>query len=103
MVIERGGDGLTATVHEATAEATRQTSGPRPTAHEREYLEFIMKYMAHYRVAPAEFDIARHFMVMPPSVNQMIRKLERRGFITRDRDSWGQTLPRSIRVVVERL
>jgi hypothetical protein len=38
-------------------------------------------------------------LVSAPSVNQMIRTLERRGFIARDRDWFGQTMPRSIRVL----
>jgi len=32
-------------------------------------------------------------------VNQMIRTLEKKGFISRDRDWFGQTVPRSIRVL----
>ena len=44
--------------------------------------------------------IVEHFMVSAPSAHEMIKTLERRGFITRDRDFYGQTLPRSIRVVV---
>jgi DNA-binding MarR family transcriptional regulator len=52
-------------------------------------------------ISPAETDIRVHFQVSAPSVNQMIRTLERRGFITRDRDWFGQTVPRSIRVLWE--
>jgi repressor LexA len=62
-------------------------------------LEFIKRYMHRFGVSPAETDIQRHFLVSAPSVNQMIRTLERRGFISRDRHWFGQTVPRSIRVV----
>ena len=71
----------------------------QPTQRQREYLEFIKKFLHRFGVAPAETDIQRHFLVSAPSVNQMIRTLERRGFIVRDRDWFGQTLPRSIRVL----
>ena len=75
----------------------RPRSGP--THRQKEYLEFIKRYMHRFGVSPAETDIQRHFLVSAPSVNQMIRTLERRGFISRDRDWFGQTVPRSIRVV----
>jgi hypothetical protein len=81
----------------------RRTSGrPQPTRRQREYLQFIKKYMHRFGVPPAESDIERHFLVSAPSINQMIRTLERRGFIERDRD-WrtGQAAPRSIRVLWE--
>jgi Mn-dependent DtxR family transcriptional regulator len=55
--------------------------------------------MDRYGGAPAEMDIQRHFLVSAPSVNQMIRALERRGFIERDRHCSGQAAPRSIRVL----
>ena len=54
-----------------------------PTARQREYLEFIAKYMLRYYVAPSEADILRHFMVSAPSAHQMVVTLERLGFLTR--------------------
>lgn len=75
--------------------------GSNATRRQREYLQFIKRYMHRFGVAPAEADIQRHFLVSAPSVNQMIRTLERRGFISRDRDSFGKTVPRSIRVIWE--
>jgi len=57
--------------------------------------------MARFGVAPAESDMQRHFMVSAPSVNQMIKGLERRGYITRRRDFTGHAVPRSIRVVAD--
>jgi hypothetical protein len=71
----------------------------RPSARQHEYVEFIRKFTARYGVPPAESDMARHFMVSAPSVNQMVRTLERRGYITRERGPDGQTVPRSIRIV----
>ncbi len=65
-----------------------------PTARQREYLEFIKKYMLRFGVSPAESDIQRHFLVSAPSVNQMMQSLERLGFITRRRG-----MARSIRLV----
>ena len=47
------------------------------------YLAFIQKYMDQHGFAPAESDIARAMCVMPPSVNQMMKALEKAGFIAR--------------------
>ncbi|MGH7275972.1 MAG: LexA family protein [Candidatus Rokuibacteriota bacterium] len=66
----------------------------QPTRRQREYLEFIARYILRFGVSPAESDIERHFLVSAPSVNQMVQTLERRGFITRQRG-----VPRSIRLV----
>jgi hypothetical protein len=76
-------------------------SADAPTRRQREYLDFIRRYMARYGVSPAESDIADHFMVSGPSVNAMVRMLERRGFIARRRDFTGQAMPRSIRVLLD--
>jgi LexA DNA binding domain-containing protein len=72
-------------------------TGPQPTRRQRDYLEFIGRYVLRYGVSPAESDIARHFLVSAPSVNQMVRMLERRGFITRR-----PGVPRSITIVDDR-
>ena len=69
-------------------------TGPQPTRRQREYLEFIARYIRRYGVSPAESDIARHFLVSAPSVNQMVQMLERHGFIARQRG-----IPRSITIV----
>jgi repressor LexA len=55
----------------------------RPTRRQQDYLEFIARYILRYGLSPSESDIARHFLVSPPSVNQMVTTLERRGFIRR--------------------
>jgi len=75
----------------------RRPSGPQPTRRQLDYLKFIAKYILRYGVSPAESDIARHFLVSPPSVNQMVHMLERRGFITRQ-----PGIPRSITIVEDR-
>jgi repressor LexA len=69
-------------------------AGVWPTSRQREYLEFIRKYLLRFRVSPAESDIQRHFLVSAPSVNQLVQTLERHGFITRQ-----QGLARSIRLI----
>lgn len=65
-----------------------------PTTRQREYLEFIAKYIGRFGRSPAESDIQRHFLVSAPSVNHMVQGLERKGFIERQ-----PGVPRSIRVV----
>jgi len=69
--------------------------GTWPTTRQREYLEFITKYIGRFGRSPAESDIQRHFLISAPSVNHMVQGLERRGFIERQ-----SGMPRSIRVVV---
>jgi LexA DNA binding domain len=91
---------------ESAAPGQRAARGPRapgqPTPRQREYLEFIVRYMARYGVAPAESDIAQHFTVSGPSAHQMISTLEKRGFISRGFDIFkGQAASRSLRVLVE--
>jgi repressor LexA len=76
------------------ATSDRSHTGPQPTRRQREYLEFIARYIRRYGVSPAESDIARHFLVSAPSVNQMVQMLERQGFIARKRG-----VPRSITIV----
>src|SRR5215468_907426 len=71
--------------------------GPQPTKRQSEYLDFIARYIARYGVSPAEADIARHFLVAAPSVNQMVQMLERRGFIRRQLG-----IARSITIVGDR-
>ena len=78
----------------STAGRSHPNDDPRPTRRQREYLDFIERYVRRFGVSPAEADIGRHFLVSPPSVNQMVQTLERQGFITRQRGR-----PRSIRVV----
>lgn len=96
LVVERDAEGLAATFEPRDEHAKKVD---RPTLRQREYLDFIRRYMARFGIAPAETDIQRHFLVSAPSVNQMVKTLERRGFITRRRDLYGRVVPRSIRIV----
>ena len=57
------------------------------------YLAFISAYIDLHGCPPAESEIATAMCVSPPSVNQMVKVLEKRGLIDRQP---GQ--PRSIRV-----
>ncbi len=78
----------------STVTGNHPTDGPRPTRRQREYLDFIARYIHRFGISPAESDIGRHFLVSAPSVNQMVQTLERRGLITRQRG-----MPRSISIV----
>lgn len=40
-------------------------------------------------------------LVSAPSAHMMVKTLERRGFITRDRDIFGNVVPRSTRVLID--
>ncbi|GIK42235.1 MAG: hypothetical protein BroJett011_60680 [Chloroflexota bacterium] len=68
---------------------------PAYTAKQGQYLAFIYYYTKLNRRPPAEADIQRYFQVTPPTVHQMILKLEELGFISR---MPGQS--RSIRVLL---
>ena len=92
--------GIAVVLHDRAA-ADAADAKDRPTRRQREYLEFIRRYMARHGVSPAEADIHTHLMVSAPSAHQMVKTLERRGFITRDRDFYGNIIPRSIRVVTD--
>ncbi len=47
------------------------------------YLAFIRAYIDRYGCPPAESDIARALCVSPPSVNQMVKTLEKKGLLLR--------------------
>lgn len=99
FVMRSGGENLGMTLTKSKGRGRRSDARSGPTPRQREYLQFIKRYMERFGVAPAETDIQRHFLVSAPSVNQMIRVLEDRGFIERDRHWSGQAAPRSIRMV----
>jgi Mn-dependent DtxR family transcriptional regulator len=65
------------------------------TATQGRYLAFIHAYTCLHGYPPAESEIAAALCVSPPSVNQMVKILERKGLILRQP---GQ--PRSIQVLV---
>jgi hypothetical protein len=99
LAIRPGGDSFEAILTRPPPTAEPRSGKGRPTRRQQEYLDFIKRYMHRFGASPSEGDIQQHFWVSAPSVNQMVRTLERRGFIERDRDWSGQTVPRSIRVV----
>ncbi|HEX7379695.1 MAG TPA: MarR family transcriptional regulator [Pirellulales bacterium] len=65
------------------------------TATQGRYLAFIHAYTALHGYPPAEHEIGAALLVSPPSVNQMVKTLEKRGLISRRP---GQ--PRSLQVLV---
>ena len=93
LIIGRQGRGLSLSL-ESRVDSAKCPVALWPTSRQRDYLEFIKKYMLRFGIAPAESDIQRHFLVSAPSVNSMVQSLERLGFITRQRG-----MPRSIRLV----
>jgi hypothetical protein len=68
---------------------------PPFTKKQGQYLAFIYNYSKIHRCAPAESDFQQYFRTTPPTVHQMIKTLELRGFIER---TPGQA--RSIRLLV---
>jgi repressor LexA len=61
------------------------SAAPSFTAKQGQYLAFIYNYTKMHRVPPAETDLERYFRVSPPSVHEMIKTLQRKGFIERTR------------------
>jgi hypothetical protein len=57
---------------------------PEYTEKQGQYLAFIYYYTLVNGLPPAEADMANFFRVSPPSVHQMVVKLEERGFIARE-------------------
>ena len=68
----------------------------RFTRKQGQYLAFIDGYTRLHRRPPAEADIQGYFRVAPPTVHNMILRLERLGLISREPGK-----PRSIRVLVD--
>ncbi len=54
------------------------------TPRQGQYLAFIYYYTKIHGVPPAEADMQRYFGVTPPSVHEMVKMLERQGFIARE-------------------
>src|SRR5215213_2556393 len=59
------------------------------------YLAFIQAYIDLHGYPPAESEIAAAMCVSPPSVNQMVKSLEKKGLVLRQP---GQ--PRSLQILV---
>jgi repressor LexA len=69
---------------------------PPFTARQGQYLAFIYYYTKIHGQAPAESDLERYFRVSPPSIHEMVKTLQRNGFIER---TPGRA--RSIRLLVD--
>ncbi|HZD51473.1 MAG TPA: helix-turn-helix domain-containing protein [Woeseiaceae bacterium] len=61
------------------------------------YLAYIHAYTEGFGLSPSESEIAAALGVSPPSVNQMMKTLEKKGLIRRQRG-----VPRSIEILIER-
>jgi len=61
------------------------------------YLAYIHAYTEGFGLPPAESEIAAAIGVSPPSVNQMVRTLEKKAFIRRQ-----SGVPRSIEILIAR-
>ena len=57
--------------------------GPRFTAKQGQYLAFIHYYQKVHKRPPAEADLEEYFRVSPPSIHQMIVRLEEKGLIAK--------------------
>lgn len=55
----------------------------RPTRKQGQFLAFIAEYTKRAGVAPTHADLQRFFDLTPPSVNDMLVRLEQRGLIRR--------------------
>ncbi len=55
----------------------------RFTEKQGQYLAFIDSYLTMFGRAPAEADLQRFFGTTPPTIHQMILKLEEKGLISR--------------------
>ena len=58
-------------------------SRPPYTTKQGQYLAFIHAYQKMHRRAPSEADLQQYFRVSPPSVHDMILRLEEQGLIAR--------------------
>lgn len=63
--------------------AARSPAQAPYTAKQGQYLAFLYYYTKICGRAPAEADLQGYFRVSPPAVHQMVRSLERLGFIER--------------------
>ena len=55
----------------------------RFTPKQGQYLAFIDSYITMYGRSPSEADLQRFFRKTPPTIHQMILKLEEKGLISR--------------------
>ncbi len=67
------------------------------TPRQGQFLAFIYYYTKIHRIPPAETDMQRFFRISPPAVHEMVKTLDRQGYITREPGK-----PRTIRVLLPR-
>jgi len=65
------------------------------TKKQGQYLVFIYYYQKLNKIAPAHADFKKYFATNPASVNDMLKTLERKGFIEKERGK-----ARSIKLLV---
>jgi repressor LexA len=65
------------------------------TEKQGQYLAFIYNYTVIHGEPPAEADMQRFFRVSPPTVHQMVLRLDEKGLISREPGE-----PRTIQVLV---
>ena len=70
---------------------------PEYTRKQGQYLAFIYYYIKLNGLSPSEADMQRYFRTKPPTIHQMVLKLEEKGFISRI-----PRTPRSIRLLLPR-
>ena len=68
------------------------------TPRQGQYLAFIYYYTKIHGVPPAEADMQRYFRVSAPAVHEMVKSLERHGYIAREPGK-----PRSTRLLLGRV
>ncbi len=67
------------------------------TPRQGQFLAFIYYYTKLNGMPPAEADMQRYFRVSPPVVHEMVKALDRHGFIERELGK-----PRTIRLLLPR-
>ncbi len=55
------------------------------TKKQGQYLVFIYYYQKLNKIAPAHADFQKYFISNPASVNDMLKTLDRKGFISREK------------------
>jgi Mn-dependent DtxR family transcriptional regulator len=67
------------------------------TPRQGQFLAFIYYYTKLNGIPPAEADMQRYFRITAPAVHEMVKTLDRRGYITREPGK-----PRTIRLQLPR-
>ena len=70
---------------------------PIYTKKQGQYLVFIYYYQKLNRMAPAHADFQKYFETTPPSVNDMLKTLERKKLISKERGK-----ARSIKLLIKK-